>query len=104
MKNEDKLFNHVKIAYIPIKCSDCHKIIWLDSYIIGEIPYEKTKRLCKSCTKNYTLNEYNGKYFLERMINRGNCMICGKELTEGLFFCKECTDKVREEIDNNDNH
>lgn len=27
------------------------------------------------------------------MITRGNCMLCGKELTEGLFFCKECEDK-----------
>lgn len=25
-----------------------------------------------------------------KVIARGNCMICGKELTEGLFFCKEC--------------
>ena len=26
-------------------------------------------------------------------INRGKCMLCGKELTEGLFFCKECEEK-----------
>ena len=25
-----------------------------------------------------------------KVITRGNCMMCGKELTEGLFFCKEC--------------
>lgn len=29
------------------------------------------------------------------MINRGNCMLCGKRLTEGLFFCKECEEKGR---------
>lgn len=28
------------------------------------------------------------------VVTRGNCMICGKELTEGLFFCKECEDKA----------
>lgn len=29
-----------------------------------------------------------------KVITRGNCMMCGKELTEGLFFCKECEDKA----------
>ena len=29
-----------------------------------------------------------------KVITRGNCMICGKELTEGLFFCKECEAKA----------
>lgn len=29
-----------------------------------------------------------------KVITRGNCMICGKELTEGLFFCKECEEKA----------
>lgn len=28
-----------------------------------------------------------------KVINRGKCMLCGKELTEGLFFCKECEQK-----------
>ena len=27
------------------------------------------------------------------VINRGNCMLCGKKLTEGLLFCKECEAK-----------
>lgn len=30
-----------------------------------------------------------------KVINRGKCMLCGKELTEGLFFCKECEEKGR---------
>ena len=29
------------------------------------------------------------------VITRGNCMMCGKELTEGLFLCKECGEKAR---------
>lgn len=31
-----------------------------------------------------------------KIINRGNCMLCGKELTEdeGIFFCKECGYKI----------
>ena len=33
------------------------------------------------------------KYEAE-VITRGNCMMCGKELTEGLFFCKECEEKI----------
>ena len=33
------------------------------------------------------------KYEAE-VITSGNCMMCGKELTEGLFFCKECEDKA----------
>lgn len=28
-----------------------------------------------------------------KVITRGNCMLCGKELTEGIFFCKECEAK-----------
>lgn len=28
-----------------------------------------------------------------KVITRGKCMLCGKELTEGLFFCKECEKK-----------
>ena len=28
-----------------------------------------------------------------KVINRGKCMLCGKELTEGVFFCKECEQK-----------
>lgn len=33
------------------------------------------------------------KYVL-KAVTRGNCMLCGKELTEGIFFCKECEDKA----------
>lgn len=28
-----------------------------------------------------------------KVINRGNCVLCGKKLTEGLLFCKECEAK-----------
>jgi hypothetical protein len=34
------------------------------------------------------------KEYEAEVITRGNCMMCGKELTEGLFFCKECEDKA----------
>lgn len=33
------------------------------------------------------------KEYEAKVITRGNCMMCGKELTDGLFFCKECEDK-----------
>ena len=29
-----------------------------------------------------------------KVINRGNCMMCGKKLTEGIFFCKDCESKA----------
>ena len=34
-----------------------------------------------------------------KIVNRGYCMLCGKELTEdeGIFFCKECGVKIRYE-------
>lgn len=40
-----------------------------------------------TCIKNRTNKK--DKYRV-KVINRGKCMLCGKELTEGLFFCKEC--------------
>lgn len=39
------------------------------------------------------LKEESKEYEAE-VITRGNCMICGKELTEGLFLCKECENKT----------
>ena len=32
-----------------------------------------------------------------KVINRGKCMLCGKDLTEGLFFCKQCEQKGKGE-------
>ena len=40
--------------------------------------------------KDYIKNKLDYK-----IINRGKCMLCGKELTEGIFFCKECEQKDR---------
>ena len=34
------------------------------------------------------------KEYEVKVITRGNCMICGKELTEGLFICQECGEKA----------
>ncbi len=73
-------------------------------------PYQKTCRDCKvaydsegcyECTANVqntsapTIIEADREYGV-KAINRGNCMACGKELTEGVFFCKECEEKGRE--------
>ena len=43
-----------------------------------------------------TIIEADKEYEVE-VITRGNCMMCGKELTEGLFFCKECEAKIKNE-------
>ena len=51
---------------------------------------------CNECRRDI-LSRYEAK-----VITRGNCMMCGKELTEGLFFCKECeakAQKVRDKMD-----
>lgn len=37
------------------------------------------------------------KEYEVKVITRGNCMICGKELTEGLFICNECGEKANKE-------
>lgn len=37
------------------------------------------------------------KEYKAKVITRGNCMKCGKKLTEGLFFCKECENKAESE-------
>lgn len=37
------------------------------------------------------------KEYETKIITHGNCMICGKELTEGLFLCKECGEKANKE-------
>lgn len=47
-----------------------------------------------TCIKNRTNKK--DKYGI-KVINRGKCMLCGKELTEGLFFCKECEAKAESE-------
>lgn len=49
------------------------------------------------CIKEFvpTIIKADKEYEAE-VITRGNCMICGKELTEGLFFCKECENKASE--------
>lgn len=46
-------------------------------------------RVLQVIDKYKTDKEYEAK-----VITRGNCMMCGKELTEGLFFCKECESKA----------
>ena len=43
-----------------------------------------------------TIIEADKEYEVE-IITRGNCMMCGKKLDEGLFFCKECESKAGSE-------
>lgn len=42
-------------------------------------------------------SEEEDKEYEVKVITRGNCMMCGKELTEGLFICKECGEKANKE-------
>lgn len=46
---------------------------------------------------NKAENEEHLPKYEAKVITRGNCMMCGKELTEGLFFCKECSAKMESE-------
>lgn len=41
-------------------------------------------------TNNEELHKYGVK-----VVVRGRCMACGKELEDGIFFCKECEEKGR---------
>lgn len=43
------------------------------------------------------------KYEAE-IITRGNCMMCGKKLTDGIFFAKECREKAESEVNNDNNN
>ena len=54
----------------------------------NEIAVDDVCEMARSIRKGTPLSEYKTK-----VITRGKCMMCGKELTEGLFFCKECEDK-----------
>ena len=74
--------------------------------IVIEIPDDEYE-IIKGCTAPMTWVEHlikngtplpkgNGNKYEAKAITRGNCMMCGKELTEGLFFCKECEGKGKE--------
>ncbi len=66
-----------------------------EKYIDGYteyLPYDASPRL------HYQIKILRKPPKLEaEIITRGNCMMCGKELTEGLFFCKECREKSESE-------
>ena len=58
------------------------------------------KRQYEEDKKNPPKGKSEGQIYKEyeaKVITRGNCMICGKKLTEGLFLCKECGDKANKE-------
>lgn len=58
------------------------KTIHISRYEVQKIVYERISELKEE------------KKYETEVITRGNCMMCGKELTEGLFFCKECEEKA----------
>ena len=62
------------------RCSNCKR----------QTPSEEQGKFCINCGAKMDMLDY-------KVINRGKCMMCGKELTEGLFFCKECEEKGRGE-------
>lgn len=48
--------------------------------------------LSKDVVKVERIIEADKEYEVE-VVARGKCMMCGKELTDGLFFCRECEAK-----------
>ena len=50
---------------------------------------EAEKAVYKRIKNADTIIEADKEYEVE-VVTRGNCMMCGKELDKGLFFCKEC--------------
>lgn len=53
-----------------------------------------TKEIFQECYKKWIKPQ---KEYEVEVLTRGNCMKCGKELDEGLFFCKECEAKAESE-------
>lgn len=53
---------------------------------------DKEKKIVNSNDDELSV-DLSKEYDLQ-IINRGNCMLCGKLLTEGLFFCNECEKKA----------
>lgn len=62
---------------------------------------EKVRLISNSCptyiVDGMSKAESEDKEYEVKVITRGNCMMCGKELTEGLFLCKECGEKANKE-------
>ena len=68
-----------------------------DSYVIDDWAGNEVSIIDKMTVEMAdVIIEADKKYEVE-VITRGNCMMCGKELTEGLFFCKECEAKAESE-------
>lgn len=61
-------------------------------------PIYTTPRWRKRAKWLWKIERADKEYEVE-VVTRCNCMMCGKELTEGLFFCKEC-EKAKKEGNN----
>lgn len=61
-------------------------------YYVEYLPYEGKYILHAQFRVLKKLPKYEAK-----IITRGNCMACGKKLTEGIFLCKECREKSRKQ-------
>ena len=61
-----------------IGCTECTASMYASSAV----------RVIEAWNRRVTDKDYEVE-----VVTRGNCMVCGKELTEGLFFCKECEAK-----------
>ncbi len=66
-----------------VYCSECE-----DSYYPR--PIDASWKYCPNCGAKMPDIPTGSAKYEAKVITRGNCMKCGKELTEGLFFCKEC--------------
>lgn len=68
-----------------------------DPYELGLVPDIKFCPYCGEKLPERIRFDRGCKYDI-KVVTRGRCMICGKDLTEGLFFCKECEEKVKYKI------
>ena len=80
-------------ADILTLCDDKPVTVYVDKkpYVLCTDEYFEEQR---NEPEESEVQEADNKYEA-KVIIRGNCMMCGKELTEGLFFCKECEDKAK---------
>lgn len=85
----------MKKVYVEMVCDEdvADELLYYSHERVDIIRYdEDPKTIIVMGGEKYRKMEENRKYDI-KMVTRGRCIVCGKDLTEGLFFCNECREK-----------